>query len=102
MGPVYDAYRLILSYEAAHFISSTKINQVQTAEDANLKVTIRQALDEMKELALGDTVNIILRGGQTVEARITKTVFDSLAERWENLEIGQQRLILSKFIAKTR
>lgn len=101
-GAGYTGIRARLNALANKFIYTSQINTIQTAEDANLKVTIRQALDEMKELALGDTVNIILRGGQTVEARITKTVFDSLAERWENLEIGQQRLILSKFIAKTR
>ena len=102
VGPIYEAYRNRLNWVAYNFIRSAAIKDIQTSEDANLKVTIRQALDEMKELAIGDTVNIILRGGQTVEARITKTVFDSLAERWENLEIGQQRLLLSNFIAKTR
>ncbi len=101
IGPFYDAYRTILDWRAYAFINSTAIKNVQAAESSNLKVTFRQPLDEMKEIALGDTVNIILKSGHTVEARITKTDFDVLAERWNTLEIGQQRILLSEYIAKT-
>ena len=56
----------------------------------------------MSAVGLGDTVDVMLKGGRTVEAKITKTVFDSLSERWTSIELGKEKLMLSKYIAKTR
>lgn len=68
----------------------------------NLKINIRSMLDNMKEIELGDTVTVVLKNGRTATARIIKTVFDSLAERWNNIEIGETKVKLSKYIAKRR
>lgn len=100
--PNYTATRARLNWLAEKFMRSPTMNNVQTREAPNLKVTFRQPLDEMKEIALGDTIDIFLKGGRTVEARIIKTDFDALAERWTGLEIGKQQILLSNFIAKTR
>ena len=85
------------------------IQQLNNAEAAefDLKHAIEEnaaALSgENKEMVgLGDTVDVMLKGGRTVEAKITKTVFDSLSERWTSIELGKEKLMLSKYIAKTR
>ena len=101
-GAFYGAIRSILTYRAQDFVQSTLINDIQIAESANLKVAFRQPLDEMKAVGLGDTVDIFLKSGHTVEARIIKTEFDALAERWNSLEIGQERLKLADIIVKKR
>ena len=75
---------------------------MQTKDNVNLTVKFRPALDEMSEIGLGDTVDVMLKGGRTVEARLTKTTFNSLAERWESIEIGEEKLKLSNYIAKRR
>ena len=75
---------------------------MQTAPNVNLTVNYCPALDEMSAVGLGDTVDVMLKGGRTVEAKITKTVFDSLSERWTSIELGKEKLMLSKYIAKTR
>ena len=89
------------SYASWYARNGTLIS-VQTAPNVNLTVNYRPALDEMSAVGLGDTVDVMLKGGRTVEAKITKTVFDSLSERWTSIELGKEKLMLSKYIAKTR
>lgn len=100
--PNYTNARRRLRLKALDFVRSTSMENIQTREAVNLKVTFRQPLDEMKEIELGDTIDVFLKDGRTIEARVTKTEFDSLAERWTNLEIGKQQVLLSNYIAKTR
>jgi phage-related protein len=77
-------------------------NTIVNGENVNFTVSLQAQLDEMAQLNLGDTVDVELKGGRTVEARITKTQFDCLAERWKSLELGQEKLMLSNYIAKRR
>ena len=49
-GAGYAGIRARLNALANKFIYTSQINTIQTKENANLKVTIRQALDEMKEI----------------------------------------------------
>lgn len=76
--------------------------QLQKRENANLTLKYRPALDEMTAVGLGDTVQAELKGGRIVEAKITKTVYDGLAERWESIELGEEKLKLAHYIAKKR
>ena len=56
----------------------------------------------MAAIGLGDTVDVMLKGDRTVEAKIMKTVYNVLSERWESIELGQELLKLSDYIAKVR
>ena len=87
---------------ASYYRSHGAKTDLQIVEDVNLRVDYRPALDEMSAVGLGDTVDVMLKGGRTVEAKITKTEFDSLSERWTAIELGKERVKLSKYIAKTR
>ena len=75
---------------------------LETKESVNLKVNYRPVLDEMKAIGLGDTIDVMLKSGRIVEAKITETSFDSLAERWGSIGIGKEKLKLADYIAKSR
>ena len=87
---------------AVNYATNIAPTAVQTAPSTNLTVNFRPALDEMAAIGLGDTVDVMLKGGRTVEAKIMKTVYNVLSERWESIELGQELLKLSDYIAKTR
>lgn len=73
---------------------------LETKESVNLKVNYRPALDEMKAVGLGDTIDVLLKSGRTVEAKITATAFDSLAERWTSITLGKEKLTLADYIVR--
>lgn len=89
---------------ASSIVSAENIPRydIPYSQKINLKINIRSMLDDMKEIELGDTVTVVLKGGNTATARITKTVFDSLAERWNSIEVGEENIKLSKYVAKRR
>lgn len=91
-APLAELRTLASNYNAAAVL--------QTKDSANLKVTFRPALDEMTAIGMGDTVDVELKGGRTVEAKIISTSFNSLSERWESIELGHEKLKLADYIAK--
>lgn len=101
-GTFYTNTKAKLGWAAAKYIVGSTREELQISENVNLKVNYRPRLDEMQELGLGDTVDVMLKGGRTVEARITKTQFDCLAERWTSIELGYEKIKLSNYISKTR
>jgi phage-related protein len=98
----YAIAKALLNEAADDYVQTKAQNELQTTENANLKVNFLPALDEMTALGLGDTVDVMLKGGRTVEAKITATEFDCLAERWTSIELGEERMKLADYIAKKR
>lgn len=99
-GAFFPGVRAVLNWKAYDFIHSLAINGIQTRENVNLKVNFRPALDEMTAVGLGDVIDVALKGGRTAEAKITKTEYDCLAERWNGIELGEEKLKLSNYIAR--
>lgn len=101
-----DSDRETLGFEleraASKFARLDYKNQIQYTENVNLKITYRPLLDEMQEVGLCDIIDVGLKGGRTVEAQITKTEFDCLAERWSSVELGEEKLKISNYILKKR
>lgn len=93
----YNAPLAELRTHAANFDPDAAL---QISETANLNVNYQPALDEMTAVGMGDTVDVELKGGRTVEAKIIATAFDSLSERWKSIELGHEKLKLSDYIAK--
>lgn len=83
-------------------IASNYRGEVSGQESVNLRVDYRPRLDEMKEVGLCDTVDVLLKSGRTVTAKITKTEFDSLRERWNAIELGKAKLNLTSYISRRR
>lgn len=99
-GENYRAIKARLNWLAAKYILRTAGKGLQIAESVNLKVNFRPALDEMTAVGLGDVIDVALKGGRTAEAKITKTEYDCLAERWNGIELGEEKLKLSNYIAR--
>lgn len=93
----YNAALADLNTLASNFNAESIL---QTNENANLTVNFCPALDEMTAIGMGDTVDVELKGGRTVEAKIIATAFDCLAERWESIELGHEKLKLSDYIVR--
>lgn len=67
----------------------------------NIKIDVRAQLDEMSEIGLCDTVNVILNGsGTTAIAQVVKAEYDCLRERWNSLELGTLKTRLSDFVVR--
>lgn len=91
----------LLSYYAReHFKNEYKS---RVSEEINVTVTHNLELEEMKNLSLGDTIKICYgEDKQSLSARIIKTVYDSLAEKYISIEVGSPKVNLISFIKNKR
>lgn len=101
-GSGYNGIKASLNTLSRYYARNIAEKKLQIKDNVNLTVKFQPVLDEMSAVELGDTVGVKLKGGRTVEARITKTTFDCLAERWTSIQLGDEKILLSKYIAKTR
>ena len=75
----------------------------RTKEEINITVTHKAELNEMKNLSIGDTIKICYGENKNrLNARITKTVYDSLAEKYTSIEVGSPKVNLISFIKNKR
>ena len=71
-------------------------------KDVNIKIDYRPELDRLNNVGLCDTVNVVLGTGSVVKAQVTKVKYDSLAERYKMIEIGDPKPMLPAFFSKKR
>ena len=71
-------------------------------KDVNIKIDYRPELDRLNNVGLCDTVNVVLGTGSVVKAQVTKVKYDSLAERYKMIEIGDPKPMLPAFFTKKR
>lgn len=71
-------------------------------KDVNIKIDYRPELDRLNNVGLCDTVNVVLGTGSVIRAQVTKVKYDSLAERYKMLEIGDPKPMLPAFFTKKR
>lgn len=65
----------------------------------SINVTHRSELDEMKQIALGDTVTVVLDNlGTTATARVSSVEYDVLNERWNSLQVGESKVTLARIL----
>ncbi len=75
----------------------------QTVEEVNIAITYNSELDKMQHLKLCDTVKVCFGENKpSLTAKICKVVYDSLAERYTLLEVGEQKISLLNFITNKR
>lgn len=72
------------------------------SEPASIKVNItvdfRAELDEMKEIGLADTIDVVIDSeGNKATAKVAKVEFDCLLERWNKIELGTIKTKLSDY-----
>lgn len=74
----------------------------KNSEPASIKVNItvdfRAELDEMKEIGLADTIDVIIDSqNNKATAKVSKVEYDCLLERWNKLELGTIKTKLSDY-----
>ena len=68
-----------------------------------IKVDVPATLDEMKQLGLYDTVDVILDNfGTTATIQITDVTYDALNERWKSLTVGSPTVTVADLILNPR
>lgn len=77
------------------YMSANNLGEITT----NIKVDIPSILDGMQQLNLCDTIKVILNDdGTEAESKIVKTTYDTLKERYKQLELGSFKTKLSDFV----
>ena len=71
-------------------------------QDINIKIDYRPELDKLSGVGLCDTVTVALSKTNAVRAQITKVKYDSLAERYNFIEVGNYKPSISTFVNKRR
>lgn len=95
-----DTQSLLSYYAQEHFKNEYKS---RVSEEINVTVTHNLELEEMKNLSLGDTIKICYgEDKESLSARIIKTVYDSLAEKYISIEVGSPKVNLISFIKNKR
>ena len=80
--------------------SYVKANQL-TVPEVSLTITAENELEEMKNIALCDTVSVYFPTLQsTAKAKVAKVVFDSLLERYTTIELGTPKKSLANLFKK--
>lgn len=91
---------MLLNFTNEYMISD---ENCRTDAEVNIKVTYEPELDKMQNLKLCDTVNVCFNEyTPPIKAKISKVVYDSLAERYTLMEIGEQKVSLLNFIKNKR
>lgn len=95
-----DTLDMITYFTNEYFMK--KVNR-RTVEECNITITYDSELDKMQKLKLGDTVKVCYGPNKsTLTEKISKVVYDSLAERYTLIEIGEQKPSLLDFVTKKR
>lgn len=99
----YEKIKNILGQYAVKFARSDGgSKELPLSENVNLTVNYQPALEDMKQVGMGDTVTVMLKNDYVVSAKITSTSFDSLSERWKSIELGEKKLKLADIITRRR
>lgn len=82
--------------------SYVKANQL-TVPEVSLTITAENELEEMKNIALCDTVSVYFPTLQSIaKAKVTKVVFDTLLERYITIELGTPKKSLANLFKKEK
>ena len=69
----------------------------------NIEVDLRAELDDMSQIGLCDTINVILDNfGTEATAKITEVTYDALLERWKKIVVGVAAVTLAGLILNKR
>ena len=68
----------------------------------SIEITYEPDLDRMQDIALCDTLKVVIGRQEPLRTQVTSIVFDSLAEKVVKVGIGDARTTLFDFISKLR
>lgn len=81
--------------------SSHYKNNEPASIKVNITVDLRAELDEMLEIGLSDTIDVIIDSqNNKATAKVSKVEYDCLLERWNKLELGTIKTKLSDYFTR--
>ncbi len=93
-GDGYGFVKNTCRIAATAYIGGDKLGEIKS----NIKVDVEAVLDDMQQFNLCDTVTVILSDSIAAESKIVKTTYDTLRERYKQLELGSFKTKLSDFV----
>lgn len=93
-GDGYEFVKNTCRIAATAYIGGDKLGEIKS----NIKVDVEAVLDDMQQFNLCDTVTVILSDSIAAESKIVKTTYDTLRERYKQLELGSLKTKLSDFV----
>nr|DAZ50052.1 MAG TPA: tail protein [Caudoviricetes sp.] len=93
-GDGYEFVKNTCRIAAMAYIGGDKLGEIKS----NIKVDVEAVLDDMQQFNLCDTVTVILSDSIAAESKIVKTTYDTLRERYKQLELGSFKTKLSDFV----
>lgn len=95
---IRDAINAVYAMTKAYYAKTGK----NAEAEVSLTIDYDSQLDELQNCGLCDNVLVILPDGIEITSKITKTVYDSLNERYIKMEIGDKKMSIDNFFAKRR
>nr|DAG33585.1 MAG TPA: tail protein [Caudoviricetes sp.] len=93
-GDGYEFVKNTCRIAATAYIGGDKLGEIKS----NIKVDVEAVLNDMQQFNLCDTVTVILSDSIAAESKIVKTTYDTLRERYKQLELGSFKTKLSDFV----
>lgn len=93
-GLGYNDVRNMLKDAVEEYLKNTE----QVTEYVNITVTLESELANLKDCGLCDKVIVLHKDGSEIESKITKTVYDSISEKYTEIGIGEVNLKMSDFL----
>ena len=93
-GENYEEVRDALRNAVADYNYSTE----QTAETLSIKVTLENELTKMHAIKLYDEVTVVMPDGTNLSRRISKTVYDSVSQKYKEITIGDLDMSMSDLL----
>lgn len=82
------------------FAIETAVKKGYNKRRISISVDVEDALKEMQNLNLGDTVYVNLsKFGTLATARVVKTVYDVIGEKYKKIDIGSPKILLSNILS---
>lgn len=93
-GYNYNEVKAMLKDVVEQYIQDTE----QIEEYVSITVTLESELQKLKSCGLCDKAVVIHKDGSEIESKITKTVYDSISEKYKEIGIGEVKLKMSDFV----
>lgn len=93
-GENYEEVRDALRNAVADYNYSTE----QTAETLSIRVTLENELTKMHAIKLYDEVTVVMPDGTNLNRRISKTVYDSVSQKYKEITIGDLSMSMSDLL----
>lgn len=93
-GDNYAEVKKELETAAQEYIQS----HPQQAELLNIVVTVDSELTKMYKIKLGHIVTVVMLDGTELKKKVSKTIFDSVSEKYKEITIGHLEISMSDLL----